>query len=236
MARKSRGEEEKTASTWLATYGDMVSLLLCFFILLYSFSSVDSQKFKQVVISLQEALGGILMGGGAITDGIDAGGSEVEIAQMEDVLAEIQQYIEENGLQGAVVAEYEERGVVIRFMDTVLFDLAKANLKPDSVHILDKLAQVLLKVPNQVAIEGHTDNLPIQTAEFPSNWWLSTARANRVAEYLISGHDVAPERVSVVGYGEFRPLQPNTSAANRAKNRRVEILIKRTEIGAIEPR
>jgi len=236
MARKSRGEEEKTASTWLATYGDMVSLLLCFFILLYSFSSVDSQKFKQVVISLQEALGGILMGGGAITDGIDAGGSEVEVAQMEDVLAEIQQYIEENGLQGAVVAEYEERGVVIRFMDTVLFDLAKANLKPDSIHILDKMAQVLLKVPNQVAVEGHTDNLPIQTTEFPSNWWLSTARANRVAEYLISRHAVAPERVSVVGYGEFRPLQPNTSAANRAKNRRVEILIKRTEIGAIEPR
>lgn len=234
MARKPK-EEEKTGSTWLATYGDMVSLLLCFFILLYSFSSVDSQKFKQVAISLQEALGGILMGGSSLGDDTMMEGSELEQEQMGQAMLEIEAYIKESGLQGVVAVAYEERGLVIRFMDTVLFDLAKANLKSGSLVILDKLATVLHKVPNQIAIEGHTDNLPIHTAEFPSNWWLSTARANRVAEYLMDQQGIAPERVSVVGYGEYRPLSPNTTAANRAKNRRVEILIKRSAVGAIEP-
>ena len=232
MARKSRGDDDKTASTWLATYGDMVTLLLCFFVLLYSFSTIDAMKFKQVSLSLQSALGGILVGGTSLGPEEDLSGDSL---QMEKAFVDIEQYIKQNDLQNAVEVAYEERGLVIRFMDTVLFNPAKAELKPESLRILDKLVQVLQQVPNQVAIEGHTDDLPIRTAEFPSNWWLSTARANKVAEYLIYEQGIAPARISVVGYGEFRPLVPNTSTTHRAKNRRVEILIKKTALGAIEP-
>lgn len=235
--RRRTAEDTPPASTWLTTYSDLVTLLMCFFVLLFSFSSIDLAKFKQATFSLQNALLGVLDGGAAIDpdEFLGDGNSEEELL-MGEAFAEIDEYIREAGLKGAVVVMYEERGLVVRFLDTVLFDMAKANLRPDSLAILDRVARVLQKVPNQVAVEGHTDNLPIQTREFPSNWWLSTARANRVVEYFANQHHIAPERLSAVGYGEYRPLVPNSSAANRAQNRRVEILIKRTSVGAYEPR
>ncbi len=235
MTRRRREEDPKQAANWLATYGDMVTLLLCFFVLLYSFSSLDMAKFRQVAISLQSALRGVLVGGSSLGPH-DVLEREQEQEAFDEAFNEIERYLQESGLKGAVVVQYEERGLVVRFLDTVLFDLAKANLKHEAFGILDKIADVLHKIPNQVAVEGHTDNLPIRTAEFPSNWWLSTARANRVVEYFIGQQDLAPDRMSVVGYGEYRPLLPNTSEANRSQNRRVEILIKKSTLGAVEPR
>lgn len=235
MARRRREDEPKQGATWLATYGDMVTLLLCFFVLLYSFSSLDMAKFRQVAISLQSALRGVLVGGVALGPH-DVLEDEREQEQLDEAFSEIDRYLQESGLKGAVVVQYEERGLVIRFLDTVLFDLARADLKSEALGILDKISEVLHKVPNQVAVEGHTDNLPIHTSEFPSNWWLSTARANRVVEYFISRCGLSPARLSVVGYGEYRPLVPNTSETNRAQNRRVEILIKKSTVGAFEPR
>ncbi len=233
--RRRRGISDAPATgSWLTTYGDLVTLLLCFFVLLFAFSTVDAAKFKQVALSLQQALTGVLVGGtswGEI-DELD----DREQLLMQEAYLQIDRYIEEAGLKGAVVAIYEERGLVVRFLDTVLFDRAKADLRTDASGVLDQVAEVLKKVPNQVAVEGHTDNLPIHTWEFPSNWWLSTARANRVVEYFIQKHDIAPERLSSVGYGEYRPIEPNDTEANRAQNRRVEIVIKKSTVGALEPR
>lgn len=237
MSRRRRREPVVPDSgSWLTTYSDLVTLLMCFFVLLFAFSTVDATKFRQVAISLQTALRGVLDGGVSLgpVDVLDE--YDLEDKLMEDAFLEIDAYLEEAGLKGAVVAIYEERGLVVRFLDTVLFDLAKADLRADALDILDRVAQVLHKIPNQVAVEGHTDNLPIQTWEFPSNWWLSTGRANRVVEYFARKHNIAPERLSAVGYGEYRPLVPNSSAANRAQNRRVEILIKKSTVGALEPR
>lgn len=237
MSRRRRREPVAPDSgSWLTTYSDLVTLLMCFFVLLFAFSTVDATKFRQVAISLQTALRGVLDGGVSLgpVDVLDE--YDLEEKLMEDAFLEIDAYLEEAGLKGAVVAIYEERGLVVRFLDTVLFDLAKADLRADALDILDRVAQVLEKIPNQVAVEGHTDNLPIQTREFPSNWWLSTARANRVVEYFARKHNIVPERLSAVGYGEYRPLVPNSSAANRAQNRRVEILIKKSTVGALEPR
>lgn len=234
--RRRRTEDTPAAASWLTTYSDLVTLLMCFFVLLFAFSTVDAEKFRQVSISLQTALRGVLDGGVSLGPVELLDEYDLEEQLMEDAFLEIDAYIEEAGLKGAVVAVYEERGLVVRFLDTVLFDRAKADLRADSLEILDRVAQVLQKVPNQVAVEGHTDDLPIQTWEFPSNWWLSTARANRVVEYFARNHGIAPERLSSVGYGEYRPLVPNSSAANRAQNRRVEILIKKSTVGALEPR
>lgn len=233
--RRVRRKEEPVQSNWLTTYSDLVTLLMCFFVLMFSFSTVDAAKFRQVAISLQTALRGVLDGGVSLGPQDILEKLDLEEQLMEDAFHEIEAYIQEAGLKGAVVAVYEERGLVIRFLDTVLFDLAKANLRADSLAILDRVAQVLDKVPNQIAIEGHTDNLPIQTQEFPSNWWLSTARANRVVEYFAKQHGITPKRLSAVGYGEYRPLLPNSSADNRAQNRRVEILIKKSTLGDLEP-
>ena len=234
--RRRRREDTPTAATWLTTYSDLVTLLMCFFVLLFSFSTIDAAKFKQVAISLQTALRGVLDGGVSLgpVDVLDEFALEEQL--MEEAFLEIDVYLEEAGLKGAVVVMYEERGLVVRFLDTILFPRAKADLRPEASDILDRVAQVFEKFPNQIAVEGHTDNLPIQTWEFPSNWWLSTARANRVIEYFITKHNVAPNRLSAVGYGEYRPLMPNDSENNRAQNRRVEILIKKSTVGALEPR
>lgn len=237
MSRRRRTKDTSiNSNSWLTTYSDLVTLLMCFFVLLFAFSTVDAAKFRQVAVSLQTALRGVLDGGVSLgpVDVLDE--YELEEQLMEEAFLEIDAYIEEAGLKGAVVAIYEERGLVVRFLDTVLFARAKADLRPDASDILDRVAQVLDKVPNQIAVEGHTDNLPIQTWEFPSNWWLSTARANRVVEYFIAEHHIAPNRLSAVGYGEYRPLKPNDSETNRAQNRRVEILIKKSTVGALEPR
>ena len=238
MSRRRRrvSEDAPSGGSWLTTYSDLVTLLMCFFVLLFAFSTVDADKFRMVAISLQSALRGVLEGGVSLGPHDVLDKYELEERLMHDAFADVEAFIEEAGLRGAVVAVYEERGLVVRFMDLVLFELAKADLRPEGKVILDKVALVLDRFPNQVAIEGHTDDLPIQTWEFPSNWWLSTARANRVVEYFIRQHQVAPERLSAVGYGEYRPLLPNTSAANRAENRRVEILIKKSALGDLEPR
>ncbi len=232
--RRRTSEIPPPDANWLTTYGDLVTLLMCFFVLLYSFSTLETGKFRQVALSIQAALTGVLDGGASLNDKdlLNKGGE----LTIDEAYAVIDAYLEEAGLRGRVEAVYDERGLAVRFLDTVLFDLAKADLRPEALGILDRVAEVLQRVPNQIAVEGHTDNLPINTREFPSNWWLSTARANRVVEYLIHKHKLTPERLSAVGYGEYRPLVPNSSAANRARNRRVEILIKRTSVGALEPR
>lgn len=238
MSRRKRRSEPTApdSGSWLTTYSDLVTLLMCFFVLLFAFSTVDAAKFQQVAISLQTALRGVLDGGVSLGPDDLLDEYDLEERMMQDAFTEIDAYLTEAGLDGAVVTMYEERGLVVRFLDTVLFARAKADLRSDASGILDKLAQVLEKIPNQVAVEGHTDNLPIQTWEFPSNWWLSTARANRVVEYFIAQHNVAPNRLSAVGYGEYRPVASNNSEDDRAKNRRVEIIIKNSTVGALEPR
>ncbi|NLW16914.1 MAG: OmpA family protein [Firmicutes bacterium] len=224
------------SGSWLTTYGDLVTLLLCFFVLLFAFSTIDAMKFKQVALSLQDALRGVLDGGSSLGPIDNLDDYSVEEMMMQDAYLQIDAYLEAAGLKDAVAVIHDERGLVVRFLDTVLFDRAKADLRAEALSILDKVAEVLHQVPNQVAVEGHTDNLPIHTQEFPSNWWLSTARANRVVEYFVHKHNIRPERLSAVGYSEYRPIKPNDSEANRAQNRRVEIVIKKSTVGALEPR
>ena len=121
--------------------------------------------------------------------------------------------------------EINERGLVIRLTGRALFDFGKANIRKDAIPILNEVIKALKKVPNQVAVEGHTDNIPIHTKEFPSNWELSVARAARVVRYFIEVGKISPKRLRAAGYGEYRPLYPNDTPEHRALNRRVEIVI-----------
>jgi chemotaxis protein MotB len=120
---------------------------------------------------------------------------------------------------------YSNEGAHITFEDFLLFDFGKAEINPGGLAFLERVAALIQKIPHPVRVEGHTDNLPIHTARFPSNWELSTARAVNVVKYFAGLGKINPQRLSAVGYGDTRPLVLNDSPANRSRNRRVEIVL-----------
>jgi chemotaxis protein MotB len=121
-------------------------------------------------------------------------------------------------------------------MEGALFDSGKADLKSEAIRLLDKIAPVLKQSQRPIRVEGHTDNVPIHTKEFPSNWELSTARAVNVLRYLVEKHEIPPQIISAAGYGEYHPIVPNDTAQNRSRNRRVEIIILSSSSMAQEPK
>ena len=129
----------------------------------------------------------------------------------------------------------EPRGLLIRLNDTVLFDRGSAIIKDKALNILDKIAVVLKSEPNSIRIEGHTDNLPIKTDKFPSNWELSTARATNIIKYLAETRQINPSRLSASGYGEYMPISGNKTEIDRAANRRVDIVILSSSSKIFEP-
>lgn len=255
MARKRKKEETKGpgAPLWMLTYGDMITLVLTFFILLYSYSTIDVVKWKQVVSSLRGSLG--VMRGGTTLNEIEMVGLGQPDENLNDIkvtaedLADFeklqQEKIEMEVLKATLIDQLhevdlrisvstDERGVVLRFEDSVLFDKGKADLKPNARAVLDKVGNILSSLDNHIRIEGHTDDLPIHTAKFPSNWELSTSRATNVLRYLLE-HGLDPKKLSAVGYGEYHPIVPNSDEESRQKNRRVDIVILRDSIALQEP-
>lgn len=239
---RSSGLELPAAPGWMTTYGDMTTLILTFFVLLFSFSRIDIARFQEVIISVQGALG-VLEGGSTLNPEAMPGGAaddvildwQSEERRLEELLGKVKEYIEKNGLEGRIHVSLDERGLVIRFLDTALFDLGQADLKPEARAILDNVAEILVRVPNLIRVEGHTDNLPINTYRFPSNWELSTARATTVVRYLVETYGLPPEHLSAAGYGEWRPVAPNDSPEHRAQNRRVDIVVLRSSLNMEEP-
>jgi chemotaxis protein MotB len=240
MHRRIRNteSEHENLERWLLTYSDMITLLLAFFIIMYSISRVDLAKFKRVT----EALNVVLDGrhdqakagmGNAIADGaIKNRDPKGDLLNLQKNIDEIARRFK-MGLQ--ISTQLQKRGLVIHISESAFFDLGKADLKPQAIEIFDLLAAELLKIPNHVRIEGHTDNLPINTPKFPSNWELSTARATNCLRYLVEKRGFPPERISALGYAEYRPIATNTTAEGRNKNRRVDIIVLAAEDGSVEP-
>jgi chemotaxis protein MotB len=214
---------------WLLTYADMITLLMAFFILMYSMSIINLSKFKQVAISIRSGFGGSLEGGsGLLTHPI---GQRAIIGEqfpqegksIEEVAGKLEEYIKERDLSQAMRVTIEERGLVISLStDNLLFPIGSAQMRPAAEEILHEIAGLLQSVSNKVLVEG---DLPIRTAEFPSNWELSTARASRVVRYLIEGYGIESKRFAAAGYADTKPTVPNTSEENRRRNRRVNIVI-----------
>lgn len=246
MANRRRGtsNEKKGSPEWMTTYGDMVTLLLCFFVLLFAFSEIDAQKFEAIIQSFKGSLG-VLEGGKTIeevpyidTDSLTDRNLTTEQIELEDFKAlykKIDEYVQENGLSAQIFLSLEERGLLIRFSDNVLFDSAKAELKPEARMILDEIGKVLIEINKYIRVEGHTDNIPISTPQFPSNWELSTTRATNVLHYLINSIGLNPRSLSASGYSEYHPVGENNSLEGRAKNRRVDIVIMRSSHIKSEP-
>lgn len=243
MARRG-GEPEKAANheRWLITYADLITLLMIFFVLMYTISNVNSKKFAQLSASMSQALlgqnSGLIIGeapGPSVIKDFNTPGGKTEAAKMKDVKEQIEKYIEKKGLKGKVEVTPEERGLVISLKEALLFNIGSAELTPGARDVIMSVGQMLAGMPNNIRVEGHTCNLPIKTAHFPSNWELSTARATNVVKFLINQVGMQPDKLSATGYGEFRPLGPNTSEINRAKNRRVDIVILKSAFEAAEP-
>ena len=138
---------------------------------------------------------------------------------------QIQEIIDKNALTDSVKVREEDSGVVLQLSENVLFDLGKADLKPESIKVLDIISTLIPSISNEIMVQGHTDNIPISSGTYKSNWELSTARAITVLRYFIETKGFDPTRFSATGYAEYKPLVDNSTEENRAINRRVDILI-----------
>lgn len=232
MARKKSEEVKKGSPEWMSTYGDLVTLLLCFFVLLFSFSTIDNSKFKAIIQSMQGSLGVLDSGVIVQINPVETtfpGNDDSEEESFSKINEQVSNFIEENDLQNSVTLILDERGLLIRLLDATLFDSGKAEIRDEAKYIIEKITDVIKESNNSIRIEGHTDNVPINTERFPSNWELSTARAVNVLKYMIEIKDIEPSRLSAVGYGEYHPIDSNDTTESRQKNRRVDIMILKTE-------
>jgi chemotaxis protein MotB len=257
-------EEKRAIPAWVVTFADLMSLLMCFFVLLLSFSEIDAQKFKQIAGELSKAFGvqreipalEVPMGTSPIFDTFSPAPPEptvvneirqtttdqqpqlqtlndpteqaVQVAiqeQMDTNMAQILEVLEPAIMDGRINVSEDQRRIVIRVEEKGSFPSGSAQLTWEFEGLLLDMAEVLADMPGDLAVEGHTDNIPIRTERFFSNWDLSAARAAAVANVLLARDQVSPERLRVTGLADTRPRVANTTADNRAKNRRVEIII-----------
>jgi len=230
-ASKKKGSKQNSEGSagggWEIVYSGFVLILLCFFIMLSSFSSMEEAKIMRFVKSFVEAVG-ILPGGLKFDQGSTVLPGSADMVDSNDQLAKIFAELEE--LTGRLKKEnditlaYSSKGLVMRLTDRALFEVGVAAISPQAIPLLKKVGEIIARTDFEVRIEGHSDDLPIKTAQFPSNWELSTARAVNVLRYFLETGAISSQRLSAVGFGEFQPMVPNDSTEHRAQNRRVEII------------
>lgn len=242
MARKKRRSNSDSGSSsgdWLTTYSDLVTLLLAFFVLLFSFSEIDAEKFRNIMSSFQGGTG-VFEGGSTLDDLPNPSQESVgNDDELDSLMGYLEEYADSLGLGNRINVDVEERGIVIRFMDNVFFDSGSATVKEDSFEILESVAEILNReefLKRQIKVEGHTDTDPIRrSVRFPTNWELSSARATNVLRYLVEEANIDGERISSSGYSYYRNIAPNDTDENKAKNRRVDVVILRDFYQELEP-
>ncbi len=233
------GHDSAGGLRWLLTYADMITLLMAFFIMLYSISILDVEKFREMSSTFREvfglgAVGKFHSGGTAVFESGNrsnvsvnskesTGISPPELVNIED---NIEKYLEKLKLSGQIWVHSDERGLTVSiFNDDFLFAPGSAEMKGKGQNVLRDIARIIATIPNPVRIEGHTCNVPVSNVFFPSNWELSAARAGAVARFFIELGGVDVKRISVAGYGEHRPLVANSSDADRRVNNRTDIVL-----------
>ena len=216
-----QGMEDEGAPLWMITYADMVTLLLTFFILYYSIASMNMQKFKEAIIGEEQASIGLL----ELLDSAEVKESIQNLTGLKsnDILKDIQEVAEETELD----VETSDAKVVVRVPGASLFKPGQADLQLSARPVLDEVIRVVNKYPGyKIHIQGHTDDEPISTERFPTNWELSAARATAVLRYFID-KGAEPERMTATGYADTFPLATNDTVPGRAKNRRVEFVLEK---------
>jgi chemotaxis protein MotB len=222
------------SSAWMVTFSDLIMLLLTFFVLLLSMSSMDQRKLKEIIMHVKEAAGLLEFSGSrGITDlatFIKRHRKEKETYFMID--RDLLRYLfmpsmeSDRKIEEIIDIIDDERGIVISFQEDIMFDPGEATLKKEAFPVLDSIARAIGSSPNNILIMGHTDNVPVQGKLYESKWELSSYRGLSVLEYFLKEKGLSPSRFSVGGYGPSRPLYPNDTPENRALNRRIEIIFK----------
>lgn len=257
MAKKRQEDPPKGLAPWMATFSDLMNLLLCFFVLLFSMSTIDAEKFEQLAASLASSFSILPNGASAIGDGVlvsngvsqlnelaeyvnnmgyeseeqeqDDAIQEVkqeQLAETEKIAEQVEEMAQANNMEEQLDVEFNGQYVSLTLNGALLFDSGSAEVKEESKPILDKVAMILTKYNDHtIEIEGHTDNVPIHTAEFKDNNELSSFRALSVFNYLLEVSDLDPATLKHSGRGEYIPVADNATAEGRMRNRRVEIKI-----------
>ena len=262
MAKKREEEPPKGSPAWMNTFSDLMNLLLCFFVLLFSMSSVDAQKFELIAASFSQTFSIFSAGATAVGDGmlVSMGVSQLnelddytnsmgktadgdnddpdsidkmtealdaeKLKESEELAEKIEEAMEEQSLSREVDMEVTSQYVQLSLKGALLFDSGSSELKAEALPVMEKLGLILERYAGSVIeIEGHTDNVPINSARFANNNELSSARALSVFDYFVETTTLDPAMIKHSGRGEYVPIADNSSPEGRAKNRRVEIKI-----------
>lgn len=241
MPAKKKQEECAEMEAWVTSFADLMSLLCVFFILMFAMANTDARNFAQIAEALRLAFNGVGSSPSPVTvSGESQGAGETTSSaaapvtfdrlppRQQDFIrasTELTVFAEQLGVGGQINVSTSYEGIIISLSDELVFEPGSATLKPESTAVLDTVVEILLSNANEVRIDGHTDDIPTNTPLFPSNWDLSVARAVAIVRYLTEVGGVPPERLTAAGKGEFEPLVPNDSRANRARNRRADIVM-----------
>lgn len=260
MARKKEPEKAANHERWLVSYADFITLLFAVFVTLYAMSQTDKQKVEQVAASYRSAFGvtvGTSSGKPQLMPKSDMmpipsmkqqqknieklkskgdGSAKVQATKKDfkELLVSLERYLNANKAQDNVNVAITKRGLVISLKEGGFFDSASATVKPSSFELLAKIAESLAPYSNPISFEGHTDTLPLRSSQFQSNWELSTARATNLAHHFMDHYGFTPEKISVTGYGEYRPVADNATEEGRRQNRRVDIVLLGESDAAVE--
>jgi chemotaxis protein MotB len=265
MARKKKHAEHVNHERWLVSYADFITLLFAFFVVMFAASNSDQKKAGKVAQAVQGAFhdlaifeptgkvvplfdeGGVPSNAksvvGNMHDGFDAAqvvpaggrGGKSGGKAIEQVKSQLEHVLQEEVKSGSVRISEDGRGLTVSLAEAGFFDPGSAVMKPKALEILDRIAEKVRTIHAHLRVEGHTDNTPIHTAQFPSNWELSTSRATHVLQYLLENSQIEPVRLSAIGYGEYRPVADNAKPDGRSANRRVDLVILGTAAQLLEP-
>jgi chemotaxis protein MotB len=223
----SKNSEGSSGPGWEVIYTGFILIFLCFFIMLSAFSTIEQAKVMQFVRSFANAVS-ILPWGAKFESGLSVLPESPDMVENKADLAKVFEELESLSarldFEGEVNLAFTKEGLVMRLSEKALFDSGVAAVSPEAYPLLGKIGAIIAKTAYFIRIEGHTDNLPIHTRVFPSNWELSTARAVNVLRYFIETHKIDPQRLAAVGFAEYQPLTSNNMQPNQSKNRRVEII------------
>lgn len=240
MARRRRQEDPPNHERWLVSYADFITLLFAFFVVMYAISSVNEGKYKV----LSEAMEGIFSqpdksmkpipigqeAPSSVEAGIDGQEGDAEKEPLARIADAVQDEFSDLLGDGQLQIRANEMWLELELSSSLLFPVADAIPRQEGFDIVEKIAGILAPYDNPVQVEGFTDNLPINTPQYPTNWELSAARAASIVRMMVMD-GVAPKRLAAVGYGEFQPVASNDTAEGRAKNRRVVLIISRSTEG-----